>query len=40
MEKGQKAALLAIGVNLILFGMKFWFAELSGSVALKAEAFH
>jgi cation diffusion facilitator family transporter len=40
MEKGQKVAILAIGVNLVLFGMKFWFAELSGSVALKAEAFH
>ena len=40
MEKGQKVALLAIGVNLVLFGMKFLFAGLSGSVALMAEAFH
>ena len=40
MEKGQKVALLAIGVNLGLFGMKYLFAGLSGSVALMAEAFH
>jgi len=40
MEKGQKVALLAIGVNLALFGMKCLFAFLSGSIALKAEAFH
>lgn len=40
MEKGQKVALLAIGVNLVLFGMKYLFAMLSGSMALTAEAFH
>jgi cation diffusion facilitator family transporter len=40
MEKGQKVALSAIGVNLVLFGMKYLFAVLSGSIALKAEAFH
>jgi cation diffusion facilitator family transporter len=40
MDKGQKVALLAIGINLILFGMKYFFAVLSGSIALKAEAFH
>lgn len=40
MGKGQKVALLAIGVNLVLFGMKYLFAELSGSMALKAEAIH
>jgi cation diffusion facilitator family transporter len=40
MEKGQKVALLAIGVNLVLFGLKYLFALLSGSIALKAEAFH
>ena len=40
MEKGQKVALLAIGVNLVLFGLKYIFAALSGSIALKAEAFH
>jgi cation diffusion facilitator family transporter len=40
MEKGQKVALLAIGINLVLFGIKYFFAALSGSIALKAEAFH
>ena len=40
MGKGQKVALLAIGVNLLLFGMKYLFGELSGSMALKAEAIH
>ena len=40
MEKGQKVALLAIGVNLLLFVLKYLFAGLSGSIALKAEAFH
>lgn len=40
MERDQKVALLAIGVNLGLFGMKYLFAWLSGSMALKAEAFH
>ena len=40
MEKGQKVALSAIGVNLVLFGMKYLFAVHSGSIALKAEAFH
>ena len=39
MEKGQKVALMAIGVNLVLFGLKYIFAALSGSIALKAEAF-
>ncbi len=40
MGKVQKVALLAIGVNLTLFGLKYLFAELSGSMALKAEAIH
>jgi len=40
MGKDQKVALLAIGVNLVLFGMKYFFGELSGSIALKAEAIH
>jgi cation diffusion facilitator family transporter len=40
MERGQKVALLAIGVNLGLFGMKYLFAMLSGSMALTAEAIH
>ncbi len=40
MEKSEKVALLAIGVNLLLFAIKFIFAGFSGSIALKAEAFH
>lgn len=40
MEKGEKVALLAIGVNLLLFGIKYFFSSLSGSIALKADAFH
>ncbi|MGD8958698.1 MAG: cation diffusion facilitator family transporter, partial [Desulfobacteraceae bacterium] len=40
MEKGEKVALLAIGVNLLLFAIKYFFAGLSGSIALKADAFH
>lgn len=39
MEKGEKVALLAIGVNLLLFGIKYFFSALSGSIALKADAF-
>jgi cation diffusion facilitator family transporter len=40
MEKSEKVALLAIGVNLVLFAIKYTFAGLSGSIALKADAFH
>ena len=40
MEKGQKVALAAIGVNVVLFGLKCIFAAVSSSIALKAEAFH
>lgn len=40
MEKGEKVALLAIGVNLLLFAIKYYFSNLSGSIALKADAFH
>jgi len=40
LEKSQRVAILAIGVNLVLFGLKYLFGELSGSIALKAEAFH
>lgn len=40
MEKGEKVALLAIGVNLLLFAIKYFFSDLSGSIALKADAFH
>ncbi len=40
MEKGEKVALLAIGVNLLLLAIKYFFSHLSGSIALKADAFH
>ncbi len=31
---------MAIGVNLLLFAIKYFFSSLSGSIALKADAFH
>jgi len=40
MEKGEKVALLAIGVNLLLFAIKYFFSNISGSIALRADAFH
>ena len=40
MEKGTTVALLAILVNLLLFLIKYSFSSLSGSIALKADAFH
>ncbi len=40
MDRGEKVALLAIGINLLLFGIKYTFSTLSGSIALKADAFH
>ena len=40
MDKGEKVALFAIGLNLALFGIKYAFSTLSGSIALKADAFH
>ncbi len=40
MDKGEKVALLAIGINLLLFGIKYAFSRLSGSIALKADSFH
>jgi cation diffusion facilitator family transporter len=40
MEKGEKVAALAVGINLVLFGIKYIFSTLSGSIALKADAFH
>ena len=40
MVKDHKIALLSIGVNIALYGLKYYFAILSGSIALKAEAFH
>jgi len=38
-DRGEKVAILAVVVNLLLFGLKYIFAELSGSIGLKAEAF-
>jgi len=40
MEKSEKVAILAIGVNLVLFIIKYTFATISSSIALKAEAVH
>jgi len=40
MEKGEKVAALAVGIHLVLFGVKYIFSKLSGSIALKADAFH
>jgi cation diffusion facilitator family transporter len=40
MEKGEKVAALAIGIHVVLFGIKYIFSTLSGSIALKADAFH
>jgi cation diffusion facilitator family transporter len=39
MDRAEKIVLLAIAVHLLLFGLKFVFAALSGSIGLKAEAF-
>jgi divalent metal cation (Fe/Co/Zn/Cd) transporter len=39
MEQGQKNAILAIFVNVVLFATKYMFAGLSGSIALKGGAF-
>ena len=39
-EKGEKTALLAVIMNLAIFGIKYFAAILSGSIALKAESFH
>jgi len=40
MEKSEKIAVFAIVVNLALLGIKYAFAMLSHSIALKAEALH
>jgi cation diffusion facilitator family transporter len=39
MEQGQKIAILAIVVNVVLFATKYMFAGLSGSIDLKGGAF-
>lgn len=40
MEKSEKTALIAIFINLFLFVIKMVAAFVTGSIALKAEAFH
>ncbi len=40
MEPGERTALLAILMNLAIFAIKMFAAAKSGSLALKAEAFH
>jgi cation diffusion facilitator family transporter len=40
MEVSEKTALLAIFINLAIFSVKYISAAVSGSIALKAEAFH
>ena len=40
MEPGERTALLAILMNLAIFAIKIFAAVKSGSLALKAEAFH
>lgn len=40
MEVSERTVLLAVAMNLILFGIKYAAASVSGSIALKAEAFH
>ena len=40
METSERTALLAIFINLAIFSVKYVSAAISGSIALKAEAFH
>lgn len=40
MEVSERTALFAIIINLVVFGIKYLSASASGSIALKAEAFH
>jgi cation diffusion facilitator family transporter len=40
MEESERTALLAVAMNLGIFGIKYVSALVSGSLALKAEAFH
>lgn len=39
-DTGEKVALVAISINFMLFIVKYVAAIFSGSIALKAEAFH
>ena len=40
MEIGERTALVSMAINLVIFAMKYMSASASGSIALKAEAFH
>ena len=40
MEKSEKIAIFAVVTNIVLLAIKYTFALLSGSIALKAEAIH
>jgi len=40
MEESERTALLAVAVNLVIFIIKYASASASGSIAIKAEAFH
>lgn len=40
MEKSERAALLSMTINFVIFGIKFLSASASGSIVLEAEAFH
>ncbi len=40
MEESERTALFSIAINSVIFGIKYGSAAVSGSLALKAEAFH
>jgi len=40
MEVSERTALFSMAINLVIFGIKYLSASASGSIALKAEAFH
>lgn len=40
MDKSEKVAILSMIMNFLIFGMKYLAADVSDSIALKAEAFH
>ncbi|HRR96177.1 MAG TPA: cation diffusion facilitator family transporter [Candidatus Ratteibacteria bacterium] len=39
-QYGYWEGIISIGINLILFGIKYWAGIVSGSIAVKADAFH
>jgi cation diffusion facilitator family transporter len=40
MDRGEKVAVISIGTNIALLGIKYLFARLSGSMALMADVIH